>query len=291
MLSLHPDIVYVHEPFSPLNGRCVCGAHFEDWFTYITHENESLYYEHISKTLSFDCQYKRKLRSLLNGENAYLKLRETAYLLKHRFFTHRSRPLMKDPIALFSLEWLANSFGADVLILIRHPAAFVHSIVQAGWKIPFDNLLRQHSLMNGQLKRFASDIERFAEIEQGLIDQAILFWKIAHHQIATYRDKHQDQWIFIRHEDITPNPVEQFRCLYERLSIPFDGRFADIIDAHSKDASHDEGVTKDESGSYITRDTTAIVRQWSRQLSERDIHYIKEQTDPLWRKYYTEADW
>lgn len=44
----------------------------------------------------------------------------------------RSRPLVKDPFALFSAEWFADNFDAEVIVIVRHPAAVVSSIKRLG---------------------------------------------------------------------------------------------------------------------------------------------------------------
>ena len=49
------------------------------------------------------------------------------------------RPLLKDPIAIMSCEWLAETFNMDVIVVIRHPAAFVASLKVAGWEFAFVN--------------------------------------------------------------------------------------------------------------------------------------------------------
>jgi hypothetical protein len=56
--------------------------------------------------------------------------------------------------------------------------------------------------MSDYLYPFESDIRAFAESEHDIIEQATLLWRILHHMILPYQEKHQD-WVFIRHEDIS----------------------------------------------------------------------------------------
>ncbi len=60
-------------------------------------------------------------------------------------------PLVKDPIALFSAEWLAATFDMRVLVMIRHPAAFAASIRRRGWRHRFADFLEQPLLMRDLL--------------------------------------------------------------------------------------------------------------------------------------------
>ena len=45
--------------------------------------------------------------------------------------------LLKDPIALLSAPWLARRFGYRPLVVVRHPAGFVSSLVRVGWRVRF----------------------------------------------------------------------------------------------------------------------------------------------------------
>jgi hypothetical protein len=109
---------------------------------------------------------------------------------------------MKDPIALFSAPWLARTFNADVVVLIRHPAAVVSSLVRLDWIFYFPYLLEQPELMRDWLAPFAEEIRRFAASPQPLLEQGILLWRIMHHVIFRYQQEHPE-WIFLRHEDLS----------------------------------------------------------------------------------------
>ena len=121
-------------------------------------------------------------------------------------------------IALFSSGWLADTFTMDVLVLIRHPAAFAGSIVRQGWDHPFDHFLRQPLMMRDLLDGYEDEIRRFVEVEQPLLDQAILLWNLIHRQIIRFRDE-RPGWTFLRHEDLSREPIEGFRALYDRFDL------------------------------------------------------------------------
>jgi hypothetical protein len=76
-------------------------------------------------------------------------------------------PLIKDPIALFAAEWLADVFGVRVVVLIRHPAAFAASLKRLNWTHPFGDFLAQPLFMRDLLAPFEEDIRRFAAAELG----------------------------------------------------------------------------------------------------------------------------
>jgi hypothetical protein len=113
---------YIAEPFNIKKRK---NSPFNFWFEYLIdspvehQENVSNYIESFYKILHFN-NFKRltKKRSL-KGIYYYLldlKRRSTA------------RTVIKDPIAIMSAEWMYENFDLDIIVLIRHPAAFVSSL-------------------------------------------------------------------------------------------------------------------------------------------------------------------
>ena len=111
-------------------------------------------------------------------------------------------PLLKDPIAVFSAEWLNTTFGTEPVLLVRHPAAFAASVKRLDLRHPFGHFLAQPLLMRDWLEPYAEQLETFARREQDIVDQAILLWNVIHHALAEYRTRHPD-WILLRLEDLS----------------------------------------------------------------------------------------
>ena len=130
-------------------------------------------------------------------------------------------PLLKDPIAVFSVEWLHDTFGAEPVLLVRHPAAFAASVKRLHLRHPFGDFLAQPLMMRDWLSSFADELERFAAREQEIVDQAILLWNVIHHALATYRARHPE-WALLRLEDISRQPAAEFHALFDRLGVPRD---------------------------------------------------------------------
>ena len=130
MLAEAPSVFYIHEPFSVSDppGRGICNVRFKHWFTYINSENETDYYKAIRNTVNLKYDVWGALKDV-GSRNDF----RNAYKEYRQFSTYRdqgARALLKDPIAVFSSAWLAERFKARVVILIRHPAAFVSSIMK-----------------------------------------------------------------------------------------------------------------------------------------------------------------
>ncbi len=76
---------------------------------------------------------------------------------------------MKDPLALFSSEWLASEFDMDVVLLVRHPAAFAASVRRQGYHHPFSHFLLQPALMD-RLRPFEAEIEAMETSSHDVLD-------------------------------------------------------------------------------------------------------------------------
>jgi hypothetical protein len=191
---------------------------------------------------------------------------------------------MKDPIALFSTEWLARTFDMDVLVLIRHPAAFAGSLKAANWPHPFDHFLRQPLLMDQHLAAYRSRIEEFTREPKDIIDQAILLWNLTHHMIRKYRKAHPD-WMFVRHEDLSTDPVTGFKAIFDRLRVRFTAGIEGAIRVSSQSENPNPGL-------YDTvRDSKANIFSWRERLTEDEIRRIKQGTGEIAEGLYGAADW
>src|SRR6185295_18589108 len=72
-----------------------------------------------------------------------------------------SRALIKDPIACLMSEYLSQQFGLTTIVLFRHPAGFVSSMIRLKWcpKKVLEQFLACEPLMAEWLAPFASCIE------------------------------------------------------------------------------------------------------------------------------------
>ena len=219
MLEKSFSVGYIHEPFSLWNKMGVQGykfATFDYWYTHVTKDNDEKYFKGLRKTMAFHYDIFKAIKAVKDPKDFVWSLIEGM-----KFFVHRmkkSRPLIKDPIAFFSAEWLAKTFDMQVVVLVRHPAAFVTSLIKKKWVFDFTNFTRQPLLMENYLRPFKDEIAKYSKHPQPILDQAILLWKIIHYVMLEYKKNHKD-WIFLRHEDISRDPISQFRELYNNLGL------------------------------------------------------------------------
>ncbi|MGC9453967.1 MAG: sulfotransferase [Phycisphaerae bacterium] len=283
MLSLPRHVGYIHEPFSLKVRPGVCNHGFTNWFQYLCDDNGEPYVEELSRSLRFEYKPLLELRHVRSARDAGRLLRDWAYCSYHSLMG--SRPLMKDPIALFSAPWLAKRWRMRVVVVIRHPAAFVGSLKRTGWRFSFENMTRQPLLMR-ELAEFSEDIERASRENAGVLEEAVLLWRIIHHRINVYRQNHPD-WVFVRHEDLSRDPVEQYRRLYDLLDLDFAPRVRRTIRAHSMAS---EGG-KQPGTMSISRDSRANIWSWRKRLSEHEVNRVREGTRDISPMFYGDGDW
>jgi len=196
----------------------------------------------------------------------------------------KKRALVKDHIAVFSAEWLAKRFNMDVLVLIRHPAAFVGSLKEAKWTFPFNHFLEQPLLMQHHLSKYRSALEEYSKTDKNIVEQAILLWNLIHHMILYYRQNHPE-WLFSKHEDLSRYPVEEFRNIYNRFGLNFSTHIKQEIESFSFAGSIERRVDS------LKRDSKANIFSWKTRLTGDEIYKIKENTHEIASEFYTEEDW
>ena len=194
---------YVWEPFSILHRPGTCAARFEHWFPYVCAENEADVRGPVAAMLAWRYAYGAELAALRRPKDAARMARDACRFARNR--RAGAVPLLKDPIAVFSAEWLADTFSVRPVLLVRHPAAFAASIKRLRLRHPFGHFLAQPLMMRDWLSPYTAELERFAAREQEIVDQAILLWNVIHHAIAAYGTRHPE-WPLMRLEDISGAP-------------------------------------------------------------------------------------
>ena len=218
MIAASREVGYIHEPFNPSHRPGVCQTHVDRYFLNVYDAKRPTWRSALQKTLSFQYSYQAEWDSVRSPKDVLRMIRDASKFAWHR--KKQNRALMKDPIALFSAEWIAETFNAQVVVLMRHPAAFVSSLKRLGWDFPFEDLLSQRRLMSTILAPFREDIETYERESPDIIDQGILLWRIFAHTFISYRDCHPD-WQFVRHEDLAADPDIHFGSIFDHLNLRF----------------------------------------------------------------------
>lgn len=284
MLAYAPDTFYIHEPFNvtdpPEPG--ICSIRMNQWFKYINSNNEKNYYNGLQRTLSFRYNLFRQLAGIRTIKEFKKSLNEY-----HTFNQGRRnglRVIIKDPLAFFSAEWLQKKFDMCVIIAIRHPAAFINSLMELGWNHPFNDFIQQKELMNNHLSRYKDQIKIFAASNFPILDQGILLWNIIYSTAIIYSKEHKD-WLFIRHEDLSHNPVDEYRKLYSMLNL----NFSPLVESRIREYSCSDNSSN--SPFEFKRNSLKETGKWKENLSRKDIAKIRKGVSEVSDYFYKDEDW
>ena len=273
---------YVHEPFNLSAGPCACGVKIDKWFYYVTKETDaacSRHFHHLLKpgfhlwnTLNFiaDLKQKKKLQRMFR------------YIKSFR----NDRSIVKDPLAIFSAEWLESTFDMDVVVLVRHPAAVVSSYKKLNWSHDFTHFVSQDALMQEHLHPFKDEINRLVDRKADDIDRISVLWKIINYAAIKLTIKHEN-WICVRYEDIVQSPVAGFESIFKRLDLGFSGNVENFI----RERSFVSDSIEDKNPYSIVRDSQQVARSWKKNLSLRQIERIKQHVEGVSAAFYSEDSW
>jgi hypothetical protein len=288
-LAEAPGVCYIHEPFSVSDapGPGICNVAFSRWYTHIDAYSEARYVAALRNTLELSYDLAAALRAAPRAGLTRV-VAEQAKFLAGRL--RGSRPLIKDPIALFSAEWLARTFDADVVVLIRHPAAFASSLKKLGWRHPFEDFLAQGRLMQTALARFEPEVREMAQGQHEILDEAVLLWRMAHSAILGYRERHP-AWLFLRHEDLSRDPESGFARLYQRLGLEFTPGVRQAVAEFTRHGNPVDPAAPVGSESALRRDSRASIDSWRTRLKPEEIERIRERVEDVSRNFYSSDEW
>ncbi len=302
-----PMIYYIHEPLTP---NSITRGLFdtEIWYKYYDPNKE---YQKVESTLNdlFIGQY--PLRAVLHFKNSlpntdyrnlnginndkfdikYLKWRINAYLDSKRLKLSKLNhdqiiPLIKDPICLTAVEWIHKRWKSKNVFLIRHPAAFVSSLLRLNWRFNFENFIKQPELINRFLKPYESDINSPPE---DFISEASLIWLCTTKIIIDYQEIYPN-WIYIRHEDLSYNPIKEFKLLFKKLELPYTSKVKRLIKATSHHTNPSE-VSDKSKVHQLQRNSKENIKNWKKRLTNKEIKKIRDMTEHISNKFYSDKDW
>lgn len=279
-LAASGQVGYINEPFSPHRPLAISGIVTPNWLMYVPPDvpADSQIGRAMHATLAYKVSFADVWRRGRNRRAFHGALTWGRRTLDNR--RRRLRPLLKDPIAVFSAEWLARAFNADVVTIVRHPAAFVHSFTRAGWPFDFRNLLGQPLLMEHYLQPFADEIQAAVRVRPDPVDSAALLWRVIYHTVWICHERHPS-WCRVRHEDLSLDPSGEFHRLFRRLDLPFTSAVQEnIVESTS---GHREG--------WLRRDSRENVGIWRRGLRTEEIERIRRQVDDVSSRFYSDAEW
>lgn len=284
MLAKAPGVGYIHEPFNPLTDPGIAGRPFTHFLAYVTPRDEQRVSARLERSLAFRYDWRRQA-AVVRSPRAAARTVVTGSAFA-RWRLQRARPLVKDPIAVFSAPWLADRFGMQVVVTVRNPGAFVASFKRLGWRHDFAALLADQSLMADRLGGYEEDVRRMATSGGSPVEEAALLWRLVYGTVRTYRIE-RPEWIVVRQEDLAREPVQGFGELYGSLGLPFAPEARAAIEAHSSSENPDRLAR-----THGTRlDSAASLAGWRSVLSPQETSAVRAAVADVAPHFYAEGEW
>lgn len=249
------EFIYLEEPTS-LNNIPGSIEHIQYWFQYIRNKDMD-----IIKDLS---------------------------TLNRNVLSQNKRALFKDPLAFFSIDTFINTLDADVLISVRHPAAFVSSLKRLNWSHDFNHFLEQEELMDTYLHPFRNEIKEFSKTKKDIIDQGILLWNIINLNTLKFKQKYP-QIYTIRHEDLSLDPVVEFKKIFDYFDIPF----TSDVNQYLKETTNKNNAAEAQNNveHQLHRDSKANIYNFKDRLTVDEIKRIRMGTETVSHVFYDQEWW
>jgi hypothetical protein len=284
MLAADAMTAYISEPLNVLHRPGVFRAKVEYWYQYICEENEKEYIPAFEDLMEFDYHLWDEIRSLRSRRDVLRMGRD--FLIFYNGLMRGQRLLLKDPFAVFSAPWFAKRLNSKVVITVRHPAAFASSLKRLNWPFDFQDLLAQPLLMRDHLEPYREAMQ--AAKPDDVIGQAALLWKLIYNSVDTIRGSNPD-FLFVRHEDLSLDPIPGYRALYAALGLEFTPRVEKAILSSSSSENPMELSRK--KVHTIKLDSRANVGNWKKRLTTEEIEHVRRVTEEVSRLYYSDAEW
>jgi hypothetical protein len=270
MLALTEDTLVAHEPFNiePRGAYALDGL-AKQWFTYAPALPQEAALE------AFDKVLRRRTRKI------FLKNEPQYWFPPLR----RGRLIVKDPIAALSSDWLARNFDLEVVVLVRHPAAFAASLKRLNWRFPLEHFLKQEMLMERYLDPYRAELVSKPE---NIAEQAAIMWKCIYCVLFTYLDSNAN-WLVRKHEVLSGSPVSELRSLCKALGLEWTKTVEDDVVKYTR--SGNPVAAPEGTVHQIRRDSAAIVSRWKEILTKEEIARVYEITRPVSHSLYSDEDW
>lgn len=284
MLCQSGEAAYIHEPFCPNRSPGWITRPMPYWFMYIDAANGAGFEPAIERVLRLRYPIAASLAAARSPKDVARQVPEIGRSLAYR--ARSMRPLLKDPFALFSSEWLADRFGVIPVVMIRKPVAFVSSIKRLNWGFDYErNWLPQESLIENHLASHAEFMRNY-QGEVDLVGEGIVMWNALYDFVAGLRERRPD-FVYLNYEDLAAQPVEGFERLHARLGLRWNEVVRTRIAAFS-DSSNPKDVSARRRRA-IRRDSSAATETWRQRLDDEEIRRVERETAPVASRFYPPA--
>lgn len=226
VLSAHRGARYVHEPFNPNSPHPATSFRTKEFFERIPMaERERL------DLLEPIFSGRTRLFSRPPGDTKFSTWLK--WSVSEVRFQKPTLTVVKDPIAILSVESIAEYFNPQMIFMFRRPEAVVSSFLRRGWDVQLDRFIQIVRPSGIWSDDQLDDAENSMDSP---LDRVAHIWRLLAVFGLHLREKYPD-WLFLRYEDVTADPCREFRRLCDLLGLEFEGdreNFLTAIDRPSR---------------------------------------------------------
>ena len=284
MLAADPQIAYISEPLNVLHRPGVLRARVTKWYQYVCDDNQDQFIPAFKELLDFRYHLWSEIRSLRSLKDFLRMGRDFAIF--YNGMMRGQRMLLKDPFAVFSTSWFAKKLNFKVVVTVRHPAGFASSLKRLGWNFDFNDLLNQPLLMRDHLEPYRVQMRSIQADD--IIGQAALLWAMIYRTVQKTRTLNPD-FIVIRYEDISSEPVPGYRNLYSSLGLDYSARVERMI-LNSSSSENPVELPKNRVHA-VKLDSRANMDNWKKRLTVDEINRIRKLTEETAELFYPDMTW
>jgi hypothetical protein len=192
VLASHEEAEFIHEPLNVTDGHPLMRPAVQHCYPYICPENEAPFLKGLRGVLKAGCQ----------AEEC------------KKIHVRHSWSVIKDPFALFSINWLATRFHCRSVVTVRRPVSMVSSLKRLKWHFDHRHLLEQPLLMRDWLEPYRPQMEAVvAGPQDDVIAQGCLLWRMIYGSVARMKEV-VPRTIIVRHEYLSLGPWNGFHRLH-----------------------------------------------------------------------------
>ncbi len=174
--------------------------------------------------------------------------------------TQGPRIIVKSIHAQLAVEWLADEYAIDVLLLLRHPANVLASWMETNVKDARNSTLETRPDIRGRyLEPWGVPLPGPDPVER-------MSWRIGLlvAAIEASAARHPG-WQVRTHEQLCADPVGQFRQLYDDFVLPWDGSAEAFLETHNTPGS----------GFVVNRVASELPDSWQRRLDDEQVATLR----------------
>ena len=205
LLATCDNTFYIHEPFNP---DSIWNAAFPTPIQnyYLCEENGFPYKQLLRRILQLNPKFKGQWKKSIAEQ-------QTKHIRAHSRHIDSNRayvPIIKDPTALYSSEWLYDNFRVKPVILLRNPISIVRSLLRLGWASNLTgSAIRGQPLLLSRICAVDPEVSVYGKEAtwdgQDPLTRAVNFVGFNYRFIAAMKRLHPD-WHYINYEWLTHNP-------------------------------------------------------------------------------------